>query len=166
MIFWLLLVVGINWGGLLLLYVYPLAMLIWKDFVFDGWYGPFAKFRLVTKKDTNDPIEPWHAKMWKDWWGIGLGLFMCYRYHNVRGEIHEGTHCWQWAILGLIIFILAYKGHVLWILITQKIKGKPYTKHAYLDCWAERMARSRAGQTVNILPKDWMHGKGDLLPWF
>ena len=162
MLFWILLIVAINWGGLVLLLIYPLVMkFIWKDFVFDGFYGPFMKFKLADKH-----LEPWHAARWKDWWGVGLGLYMCYRYRDAKGEIHEGTHCWQWVVLGLIGFFIAYIGHSFLILVTQKIKGKPYTKHAYLDNWAERMARSKAGQTVDIDPKNWMHGENDLWPWW
>jgi len=167
---WLIIAAAINWGGLLLLYVYPLAMTwLWKDFVFEGFYGPFGKFRLA-----NTDLEPWHAARWRDWGGVGLGLFMCYRDRPgaqddawvARTIVHEGTHCWQWLILGLVGFFLSYFGHAAIIFVTQKLKGKPYTKHAYLDIWAERMARKRAGQLVDIPPDQWMRGPDDLWPWW
>ena len=158
-------IIVINWGLTLIAWAYPLVMgLIFKDFVFDGFHGPFAKFLLATEEDTDDPIEPWHAKAWAGWGGLSLHWFMCYTAHNKRMELHEGAHCWQQAACGLIWWAI-YFGHMLWILITQKIKGKPYTKHAYLDIVWERMARKRAGQPVNIPPKDWPHGEGDLFPW-
>lgn len=168
MVWWqiVLLVVGINWGVPLLAWLYPLIMgLIFKDFVFDGFYGPFVKLRLATKKDTDDPIEPWHANAWRDWSGVGLHWYMCYRRPHPRTVLHEGTHCWQQAICGLMFWII-YFGHMLWILVTQRIKGRPYTKHAYLDCVWERQARKRAGQLADIPPTQWTHGKDDLWPWF
>ena len=126
--YWFAIAAAINWGALFLLWVYPLTMLAFKDFVFEGFYGPFAKFRLATKEDTDDPIEPWHAKMWADWGGVGLGLFMCYRDRPTKADdewvartiVHEGTHCWQWSVLGISFFVI-YKVHVLWIFITQRI---------------------------------------------
>lgn len=161
-----LLVVGINWGLTLLSWAYPLIMgLIFKDFVFDGFYGIFPKFRLATKEDTDDPIEPWHANAWRDWNGVGLHWYMCYRRPHPRTIIHEGTHLWQQFFCGLMFWVI-YFGHMLWILITQRIKGKPYTKHPYLDCVWERQARKRAGQLVDIPPSQWMHGKDDLWPWW
>jgi len=161
-----LLVVGINWGVPLLAWLYPLPMwLIFKDFVFDGWHGPFAKFRLATDKDTDDPIEPWHANAWRGWGGVGLHWYMCYRWHNPRTELHEGGHCWQQLACGLMWWVI-YFVHMGWIVVTQRIKGKPYTRHAYLDSIWERMARKRAGQPVELTPKDWPHGKKDLWPWW
>jgi len=168
MLWWqvLLLVVGINWGVPLLFWAYPLVMWIgFKDFVFEGFYGPFAKFKLSPDANTGDPIEPWHAKAWKDWEGVALHWFMCYRKIGERTEMHEGTHCWQQLAFGLLWWVI-YFGHMLWILVTQKIKGKPYTKHAYLDCVWERQARKRAGQIVDVPPKYWMQGEDDLWPWW
>lgn len=198
--------VSLNWGLTLLFWVYPLVMwLVFKDFVFDGWHGPFAKFRLATKKDTDDPIEPWHAKAWSDWWGVGFHWYMCYRYPHKKGELHEGGHCWHQFFLGMLFWLL-YFGHMGWIALTQKLLkpglskgllfrckcGKcvtsasystticsvcrsgttekmepyPYTKHAYLDIWSERLARKRAGQQVDIPPSQWPSGPKDLFPWF
>lgn len=162
-------IVIINWVAPLLMWVYPLAMtLIWKDFVFEGFHGPFAKFRLA-----NEDVEPWHVRFWKDWGGVGLYWFMCYKDRPSKADddwvertiLHEGGHCIHWAILGLLFYVF-YASHSAWIFITQKIKGKPYTKHAYLDNWSERLARKRAGQTVDIPPNQWMHGKDDLIPWW
>jgi hypothetical protein len=185
--------VAINWGGTLLFWLYPLVMwLIFKDFVFEGFYGPFAKFRLVNKGEIDDPIEPWHARAWSDWWGVCLHWYICYRDRPgkfddalvARGLVHEGTHGWQQLALGLLFWV-AYKGHMLWILVTQKIRHwwlkrkmhpegaeqppdnvRYYTKHAYLDCWAERMARGRAGQLVDVPPYQWPQGPADLLPFW
>jgi len=163
-------IVIINWILPLIMFVYPLfTMWIWKEFVFEGFHGPFAKFRLA-----NEDLEPWHAARWRDWAGVGLYGFMCYR--DLKGKhddkkvqrtiLHEGGHCWHWLILGLVGFIIAYYGHSFLILITQKIKGKPYTKHAYYDIWSERLARKRAGQKLNIPPEEWYWGKDDLIPWW
>lgn len=249
-------IIALNWGPTFLFLIYPLVMwLVFKDFKFEGFYGPFLKFRLADwgiYKGKNYPIaevtetkvylrnhlgqsfvvmhedvellEPWHAKAWADWGGVGLHWFMCYRNrldkrddgYVVRTITHEGTHCWQGVILGMLFWVL-YKGHMLWIFVTQKIRAwwklrllrqsidkmlelmpeddkadfvsqgiqvsdiafewsedskprpvllNPYNKHPYLDCWAERMARKRAGQQVDIPPKDWPQGKRDLIPWW
>jgi hypothetical protein len=150
-----------NWLGSVIFWIYPLVMgLIFKDLVFDGWEGPIAKFRLA-KKD----VEPWHAKLWKDWWGVGLHWFMCYKYPNERGMRHEKAHCSQQLSCGLFWWFI-YFGHMLWILVVQKIKGPPYTKHPYLDCVWERGARRAAGQPVDIPPDKWPDGPKDLFPWW
>ena len=167
--------------------------------------------------DELDFMEPWHAKWWRDWGGVGLYGFMCYRDRVDSGDdawvertkIHEATHCLQWAVLGLLFPVL-YLLHMLWILVTQRIKARwklyklmrgvelpiggpnkapivfgdivfewlgddlkrkavllhPYSKHPYLDCWAERMARKSAGQQVDIEPTDWAKYSGDLRPWW
>jgi len=163
-------IVAINWVAPLLMFVYPLGLKLWsKEFVFEGFYGPFAKFRLANE----DTLEPWHAKMWKDWGGVGLFMFMCYRdlpekwddARVARTIVHEGTHCWHWLFFGLF-FWFTYAGHSLWILVTQKIKGKPYTKHSYLDIWSERLARKRAGQLVDVPPDQWFDGKDDIWAWW
>jgi hypothetical protein len=162
-------IIGINWGVPVLLLLYPLVMMVvWKDFVFEGFYGPFFKFRLANKD-----LEPWHVKLWRDWGGVGLGWCMCYKDKPTKADdawvartiVHEGTHCWQWLFLGLFFYV-TYMVHMLWILITQRIKGKPYTKHPYLDCWPERMARKKAGQLVDVPPDQWPQGKDDLWPWW
>ena len=114
--------VGLNWGLTLLFWVYPLVMwLVFKDFVFDGWHGPFAKFRLATKEDTDDPIEPWHAKAWRGWWGVGLHWYMCYRYPHKRGELHEGGNCWQQLACGMLWWVIHFV-NMGWIVVTQKIR--------------------------------------------
>ena len=41
-----------------------------------------------------------------------------------------------------------------------------YNKHPYLDCWAERMARKKAGQLVNVPFDQWSQGPKDLWPWW
>jgi hypothetical protein len=161
--------VGLNWGAPLLLWLYPLFFMVaFKDFVWEGFHGPFGKFRLA-----NEGLESWHAKWWKDWGGVGLYWFMCYRDRPgvvddawvERTKLHEGEHCKHWAILGLL-FYAAYLGHSVGIWVTQKIKGKPYTKHAYLDNWSERLARKQAMQIVNIDPLEWGDGVDDLWPWW
>ena len=137
-------------------------------------------------KDELNFMEPWHVKWWRGWGGVGLYWFMCYRDRVVSSDdawvkqtiVHEGVHCWQWAILGLL-FPISYLLHMLWILVTQRFlsiagwrtyqfpteDGWPF-RHPYLDCWAERMARKRAGQQVDIPPQDWPQGKNDLWPWW
>jgi hypothetical protein len=167
-------IVSINWGlpiigfGLYFL----ITWLVFKDYVFEGFHGIFPKMRLVNKGEIDDPIEPWHAKLWKDWWGVCLHVAIGYRDRPgkwddaqvKRGLIHEGTHGYQ-QLLGLIFWVI-YFGHMGLILVTQKIKGKPYTKHAYLDCVWERQARKRAGQLVDIPPEQWKHGPNDIWPWW
>lgn len=158
----------INWVLPLAMFVYPLVMwLVFKDFVFIGFHGPFAMFRLVEKG-----VEPWHARLWRDWGGVGLYGFMCYRAPaGKRGAWvqrtieHEAEHCLHWLILGMSFYVF-YVGHMLWILVTQKLKGPPYTKHPYLDCWSERLARREARQRVDIPPDMWPHGRKDLWPWW
>ena len=67
---WLIWFVAINWVAPLLMWVYPLSMMwLFKDFVFAGFYGPFAKFKLATKD-----VEPWHARLWRDCFYIGKGF--------------------------------------------------------------------------------------------
>jgi len=167
-------IVAVNWGTPLLFVIYPVGMLlIFKDFKFEGFHGPLLKFRLVNRGEISDPIEPWHAKLWGDWWGVCLHYCICYRDRPgkwddaqvARGLLHEGAHGLQQCALGLL-FWPAYLGHAFYIFIVQRVKGKPYTKHAYLDCWAERMARKRAGQRVDLSPEDWPRGEGDLWPWW
>lgn len=160
------LVIAINWLSPLLLWLYPLTMLLRKEFVFDGFYGVWAKFRLSESNAT-----PWHVSRWRGWAGVGLYGFICYRplshwniFTTQRIILHEAAHCRQWAVLGLS-FCVFYAGHVAWILLTQKLKGPPYTKHPYLDCWCERSARKAAGQRADIPPRDWPGGQEDLWPW-
>lgn len=204
----LLLIVGINWGSLLLLYIYPLVMTwVFKDFKFEGFHGIFGKFRLLGDERAywNDPdsgacsgefiieahdhngyhlrneegsvliaaewevdlMEPWHVKAWKDWGGVGLGLFMCYRDRIGKADdawvartiIHEGTHNIQTTALGLLKFVLDLV-FMLFIFIFLK------DKHPYLDNPFERQARRRAGQTVDIPRDQWPQGKDDRNPWW
>lgn len=159
---WLVWFAVINWGAPLLMWVYPLVMTwVFKDFVFQGFYGPFAKFKLATKD-----VEPWHARLWRDWGGVGLYWFMCYRDEDgkrddawvARTVVHEGSHCWQW-LLGLL-FIVSYWLHMGFIFLFQK------SKHPYMDCWAERMARKRAGQQIDFTPGEWPQGPKDRWPWW
>jgi len=160
---WLLWLIAINWVVPLLMWLYPLFMMwVFKDFVFVGFHGPFGKFRLATRG-----VEPWHAKLWKDWGGVGLYGFMCYKDREdtrddawvARTIKHEGTHCWQWLALGLLFYV-TYAGHSLFIYLFQK------DKNAYLDCWAERMARKHAGQKLDIPPAEWPDGPNDRWPWW
>jgi hypothetical protein len=160
-------VVAINWLSPLLLWIYPLSMtFIFKDFKFDGFYGVWAKFEM-----REFARETWHSRLWRGWGGVGLYGFMCYkpfpgmRIWANRLVKHEAAHCRHWLFLGLS-FIFFYNGHMLWIWVTQKLKGKPYTKHPYYDCWSERLARKAAGQKVDLSPKEWAGGKDDLWPWW
>ena len=196
--------IGLNWGAPLLLWLYPLTMMVlFKDFVWEGFHGPFGKFRLANKG-----LESWHAARWKDWAGTAMYWFMCYRDKEGPADDafvavtieHEGEHCWHWAFLGLSFYVF-YILHSVWIWVTQKIRwawiratkeravgqdnrwmrilekkdggvvravyeDKPYTRHAYLDNWSERLARKKAGQIVDIDPEYWGHGKDDLWPWW
>lgn len=160
---WIVLVIAINWGAPLLMWLYPLGMMfLFKDFVFTGFAGPFVKYKLTTKD-----VEPWHAKLWKDWGGIGCYGFMCYKDRDDKSDdawvtrtiVHEGTHCRQFLILGLLQPLL-YLGHSGFIFFFQK------SKHAYLDNWFERQARKRAGQLVDIPREKWPQGTNDRWPWW
>jgi len=145
-----------------------------------------------------DFMEPWHAKWWKDWGGFAGGLFMCYRDRPTEADDkwvlrtikHEGTHCWQWIIFGVLGFLLIYitnvavlillQVHIWWaIRKTQKLMEEmeaegaqyegewpAYKWHAYLDTFFERWARKAAGQPVKIDPEDWPQGPRDILPWW
>ena len=208
---WLLIAAAVNWGLPLLTWVYPLVMTyIFRDFKFEGFYGPFAKFRLLGDERVywHDPgddlasgeyvivrrmvgeddayvieneaggmaevfaheldfMEPWHTKWWKDWGGVGLYWFMCYRDRPSRWDdewvgrtiVHEGTHNIQTAIFGLMKFLLdlIFMGFIF--LFLKK-------KHPYLDNPFERQARRRAGQQVDVDPEDWPQGRNDRWPWW
>jgi hypothetical protein len=205
---WVLLAVGLNWGLPLLTWVYPLVMwLIFRDLKFEGFRGPFFRFRLLGDKrvywkgdwvapegeyvivgksegtyqissgkhtlsvpeddDRLDFMEPWHAKLWVDWGGVGLYWFMVYRdrpsawddYWVGRTITHESVHCTQVAILGML-HVLSYIIHVLFIYFFQS------DRHPYLDCWAERQARRIAGQKVDIPKDEWPQGPDDRWPWW
>ncbi len=201
----LLTIIVANWVLPLIMWLYPLSMMLFfKDFKWEGFHGPFGKFRLANKE-----LEPWHARWWKDWAGSAMYWFMCYRDRPGEADdafvertiLHEGGHCWHMVILGVIGFYLSYIFHSLWIFITQKIRwawikatkkraigeynrwmrileekdgsvvkavyeDEPYTKHAYIDNWSERLARRRAGQLVDIHPSEWRYEKDDLWPWW
>lgn len=206
---WLLIAVGVNWGLPLLTWVYPLVMwLVFRDFKFVGFYGPFAKFRLLGDERVywNDPddgacsgeyviagkgpdggyflkneagseveapaseldfMEPWHVKWWKDWGGVGLYWFMCFRDRPSKWDdewvgrtvVHEGTHNIQTAVFGLMKFVLDLV-FMLFIFVFLK------DKHPYLDNPFERQARRRAGQQVDVPKEDWPQGKNDRWPWW
>lgn len=147
-------IIALNWGlpivGFSLYFLF--AWLVLRDFVFDGFYGPFLKFRLA------DKLEPWHARLWRDWGGVGLHVAMVCRDETERTVKHEGTHLCQ-QLLGLIFWVV-YFGHMGWIFAVQP------RKHPYLDCVWERQARARAGQQVDIQPVDWPQGQDDRWPWW
>lgn len=133
--------------------------------------GEFAYLSHPDGADTRipvsdlNPIEPWHSRLWVDWFGVGLYGFMCYR--NLEGDskratrtiTHEGAHCIQWMIFGLM-FLVIYLLHMLFIYFFQK------SKHPYLDCWFERWARKRAGQVVDMPRAFWPQGPRDRWPWW
>jgi hypothetical protein len=157
---WILL---INWGAPLLLWAYPLTMtLLFKEFEFKGFVGPFAKFKLV-----NNGLASWHATLWAEWYGVGLYGFLCYRDKSTTADDswvtstikHESVHCWQWLALGLLFYV-SYFTHVLLLLCFRP------DKHPYLDCWAERMARKYAGQKVDFSRAEWPSGPRDRWPWW
>jgi hypothetical protein len=180
MLEWILLAVACNWLLPILLTLTFASVMTWvfKDYVFEGVSHGLLCFRLVNEGKEEDELgnklEPWHVKLWLDWAGMALPGVMFYRdrpgewddKYVERTKKHEGTHGLHMWILGGILFFLIYFSHMLWIFVTQKIKGQPYTKHAYYDCWSERLARKAAGQTVDIPPEDWSWGKKDLWPWW
>ena len=164
MTWWTWLIVGFLLNWLLPFYVswaYATAGYLQGDLVHTGRYGPFVKFRLAYK------MSPFHSRLWRDWGGVGLFLVMIYRdevgpedsAEVARTVVHEGTHCWQWLWLGALFYV-TYLGHMAFILIFRK------DKHPYLDCWAERMARRRAGQLVDVPKEQWPDGPTDRWPWW
>lgn len=150
--------------------------------------GDFKTFWV--DNEEIDPMEPWHAKLWGDWWGVAMHVAIIHREHVMMSNTsklqrlikHEKTHAYQ-QLLGLIFWVI-YMGHMLWILTSQKggyiaralkyrvIFGTKmkvqykYDKHPYLDCVWERQARRVAGQEVNIPPRHWPQGPEDLWAWF
>jgi hypothetical protein len=153
---------GLNWViPMVLCWVYEIYGRLSGDFVHMGFYGPFAKYRLSYK------MHKWHDRLWRDWGGVGLFLFMVYRdeigpeddAYVARTVVHEGTHCWQWMWLGGMFYV-SYLAHMAFIYFFQK------DKHPYLDCWAERMARKASGQLVDIPPDQWPQGPKDRNPWW
>lgn len=113
-----------------LFYILPL-WLIWKDLEFKGWYEPFiAQFQL-----SNYKLEPWHARRWKDWYGVGLPCAFIYKdlettaddIYSLKTCRHESRHCKQWFVFG-IFFYLFY----LIESIFQKMKGMdPYRDNRF-----------------------------------
>jgi hypothetical protein len=170
----LLLVIGVNWGLPLLTWLYPLAMtLIWKDFVFEGFHGPFAKFRLA-----HEELEPWHVRFWKDWGGIGLYWFMCYKNRPGKADdtwvartiLHESSHCIYEAIFGLFFWVL-YWGHSAWIFITQKIRRgwimSTKTRAIGRDDKWMRILEEKDGNVVRAVYEDDIYTKHAYLDnWF
>lgn len=123
-----------------LFYILPM-WLIWKDFIFMGWGEPFiADFQLA-----NRDVEPWHARAWKDWYGVGLPNAAIHR--NELGifddqyvelvKVHERRHCVQWFWLGIFFYpVYLVAG---WI---QGMRGKD----RYLDNPFEVDARKASGE--------------------
>jgi len=155
-------IISFNWvAPLVICWIYALCGYWSGDFIHTGRCGAFVKFRLSYR------MKKWHDKLWKDWAGVGLFLFMVYRDEVgpeddasvARIVVHEGTHCWQWLWLGLLFYV-TYMGHMIVIYLFQK------NRHPYLDCWAERMARKRAGQLVNVPREQWIDGPNDRWPWW
>jgi hypothetical protein len=156
------LVVVLNWAiPLVACGAYGLWGYCAGDFVYAGHYGPFIKLRLSYK------MLKWHDRLWRDWSGVGLFLFMVYRDELgpeddswvARTVVHEGTHCWHWLWLGSMFYV-AYLAHMIFIYFFQK------DKHPYLDCWSERLARKHAGQLVDIPKEQWPDGPYDRNPWW
>lgn len=177
---WIAIVITINWVIPFLLSFTYAAIMTWifKDYVFEGIAYGMLCFRLVNpgaeEEEVGDPLEPWHVKLWLDWGGLALMGVMFYRDKPgerddawvARTKVHEGNHGMWSLILGAVIYFSIYGGHMLGIFVTQKVKGKPYTKHPYYDCVFERLARGAAGQIVNLTPDQWTWGKKDLWPWW
>lgn len=153
----------------------------WNDSMHPGQQGEFEIVGLngrayVIRGDDGsehtvfstelDFMEPWHTRWWNDWAGVALYGAMVYRDRPsawddkwvARTIVHEWVHVMQYFSLGFI-FVILYLGHVLFIYFFQK------KKHPYLDCWAERMARSAAGQKVNYTKEEWPQGPKDRWPW-
>jgi len=133
--------------------------LVFKDYVYDGFQGPFLRLKLAKKG-----IEPWHARLWRDWAGVGLIGLMCYRddwgeAEKVRTRLHEGMHCWQELVLGGLYFAVYWTDVLfIWLFIP--------LKHPYLDCWFEIQARKAAGQQITFTTAEWPDGNKDRWPWW
>ena len=162
MMMWALLLLAANWlVPAVLCWAYATLCFLIGDWAHVGRYGPFIKFRLSYN------MKKWDDRIWKDWGGVGLFGYMVYRDEvgpqddawAARTIVHEGTHCWQWLWLGSLFYV-TYVGHMVFIYLFQK------NKHPYLDCWAERMARRRAGQLVDVPKEQWPDGPEDRNPWW
>lgn len=94
-----------------LIYILPI-WLIFKDIRWDGWYAPWiARFKLSLADPT---MEPWHVRLWTDWYGIGLPCAIICRdepgtfddFYVALVEKHEGRHAYQWFVFGPLFPIL------------------------------------------------------------
>ena len=157
-------VLAANWV-LPLVFCWAYVLLAWKvmeDVTFIGRHGLFAMFKL-----DELGLVPWHARLWKDWGGVGLMGFMVFRNHPgkwddawvARTKMHEGEHCRHWFWLGAMFYV-SYLLHMAFIYFFQK------DKHPYLDCWSERLARKKAGQQLDFTPAEWPQGENDRWPWW
>jgi hypothetical protein len=159
--------VAINWVAPLAQWLYPLYITLFTgDMEFVGFHGPWAKFSV------RPTAKAWHYNLWRNWDGVGLYGFLCYKpnsrwtpEYTQQVVKHEAEHCKHWVIFGMSFYLL-YTVHMAWIYAVQKLKGPPYTKHPYFDCWSERLARKAAGEKVDIPPMEWPCGTTDLWPWW
>ena len=152
-------VIGANWLGV---YVGCWLYVLWSHVVFDfihiGWHGAFVLYEL-----PHDEVHDWHAQLWHD--RIGVGLPFCVVYRRDVGEmmslkptpglVHLLTHAWLWTLLGALYPVL-YWAHYLFIYLFQ------HDRDPYFDCWAERLARRRAGQHS----EGPIHDTGGKWPWW
>lgn len=141
-------------------YVLPM-WLIARDLKFVEWYD-FLVADFVLAKEG---VEPWHAKLWRDWAGWSGPCVMLRKPEgneawDRRTRIHEHTHCLQQFRWGLLYYPAYFLASV-WIWL---FGGK--TKNAYYDNPFEREARREAGQTVDIPPDQWMDGPRDRWAWW
>jgi hypothetical protein len=166
-------ILGVNWVlPFVLSWAYALVMwLVFKDYVFEGWQAGCGKFRLVNEgkeeEELGDKLEPWHAKMWLEFGGLGLMGVLFYRDRPgtrddawvARTLVHEGTHNIQFWVGGLATL-------VVYILVMAFIFVFMRSKHPYLDNPLERMARKRAGQQLDFTKEEWPQGEKDRWPWW
>jgi hypothetical protein len=153
---WLLPATIITW----LFYILPL--LIFRSIKFCEWCSYIPVFTLI-----ND--DSWYAKKWKDWYGWSGPWVIILKDLPLPGSeddswvdktlTHEFRHCMQQMILGLFFYpVYILNSIFIWFFIK--------SKHAYLDNFFERDARTAANQRVDIPMNMWPHGSSDRWPWW
>lgn len=143
-----------------LFYILPMHV-IFRDLVFCGWAEPLvAEFKLAKEN-----LEPWYAKLWRDWGGWGGPCVFIRRDVSdpavlTRVRKHELEHVHQQFRWG-IFFYPAYLLASIWIWC---FGGE--NKHSYYDNPFEIAARKAALQPIKIGPEQWKDGPDDRWAWW
>lgn len=141
--------------------VYLLPMwLVFRDLKFIG----FPEFLVVEFRIRYEDIEPWFAKLWRDWAGHAGPGFYVYRIvdseaRTIRTRKHEMKHVHQQFSWGPLYYP-AYFLSSVWIWLFQK------SKHSYYHNYFEIAARRAAGQRIDIPSSYWKDGPEDKWIWW